>query len=112
MGSMWMMGILLLLAGGQAQLLMNPRLEIAQDSEKNWVKFVNNIQEQVLNDTGENFDLMSLLRKIFVALKSSSFPTAVAHNISQQCLEDSQFYVRNLYANRTLWALQSELNGA
>lgn len=111
MNWIWMMGFFLLLAGGQSQLLMHPELKIAQSSERNWEKLVNHSQEQV-KDTGENIDFISLLRQIVYALKSSSFPTAVAHNISQQCLEDSQFYVRNLYANQTLWALQSKLNRA
>ena len=40
-------------------------------------------------------------------LKSSSFPTAVAKNISQQCTDDSVHYVHSYY-NLSLWALQSK----
>lgn len=106
---MWTIGIFLLLAGGvQSELLIDPRLKILPEGEGgNWEKLKSNIQEQ-LEANGESFDLTSLLERIFVALKSSSFPTAVAQNITQQCLEDSQFYVRSLYTNQTLWALQSK----
>lgn len=66
------------------------------------------INEQLQQETGTVFDLTSLIHNIFASLKSSSFPTAVAHNISQQCLEDSQLYVHNLYRNQSLWSLQSK----
>lgn len=41
--------------------------------------------------------------KIFVA---SYFPTAIATNISQQCIDDSQTYVRG-FLQLESWALQS-----
>ena len=41
--------------------------------------------------------------KIFVA---SYFPTAIAVNISQQCIDDSQTYVRS-FLQLENWALQS-----
>ena len=105
---MCIIGIFLLLVEGQSQLVMNPVLEMASDSEGNWWKLKSNIQEQLNANYEESFDFTSLLENIFIALKSSSFPTAVAHNITQQCLIDSQFYVRSLYTNLTLWALQSK----
>ena len=46
------------------------------------------------------------IHNLIVAIKSSSFPTAVAQNISQQCTNDSLLYVHSLYTS--LWALQSK----
>lgn len=46
---------------------------------------------------------------ILQLLFASNFPTAVATNISSQCIEDSQLYVEAL-SNRTQWALMSIKN--
>ena len=46
------------------------------------------------------------IHNLIVAIKSSSFPTAVAQNISEQCTNDSLLYVHSLYTS--LWALQSK----
>jgi hypothetical protein len=109
MGSMlWKIIFLLLWVGGQSQQFINPALIISPESERSFDKWRNVINQQ-LQETGATFDLTSTLHNIFAALKSSSFPTAVAKNISQQCLQDSQFYVHNLYANQSLWSLQSKL---
>jgi hypothetical protein len=109
MGSMlWKIIFLLLWIGGQSQQFINPALIISPESERSFEKWRNVISQQ-LQKTGATFDLTSTLHNIFAALKSSSFPTAVAKNISQQCLQDSQFYVHNLYANQSLWSLQSKL---
>jgi hypothetical protein len=109
MGSMLCKIIFLLLwVGGQSQQFLNPALIISPESERSFEKWRNVISQQ-LQKTGATFDLTSTLHNIFAALKSSSFPTAVAKNISQQCLQDSQFYVHNLYANQSLWSLQSKL---
>ena len=49
--------------------------------------------------------LVELLQKF----KTSSFPTAASNaNNSQQCIEDSLFYVESLTLNRSSWALQSK----
>jgi hypothetical protein len=40
-GWIWMVVIIVLVAGGPTQRLMNPWLGIAQDSERNWDKLVN-----------------------------------------------------------------------
>lgn len=64
--------------------------------------------ESYWQETGDVYDTASLIHDLVVALKSSSFPTAVASNVSKQCLEDSQNYVHSLYQNRSLWALQSK----
>ena len=52
--------------------------------------------------------IVRFLHDLVVAIKSSSFPTAVAQNISQQCTDDSLLYVHSLYTS--LWALQSTSN--
>lgn len=97
---------LLLWVGGRSQqLLMNPIS--LMDEDQSWETLRKTIDEQ-LEESGSAFDFMALLHNVFAALKSSSFPTAVANNISQQCLEDSQLYVHSLYTNRSLWALQSK----
>ncbi len=109
MGSMlWKIIFLLLWVGGQSQQFINPALIISPESERSFEKWRNVINQQ-LQETGATFDLTSTLHNVFAALKSSSFPTAVAKNISQQCLQDSQIYVHNLYANQSLWSLQSKL---
>jgi hypothetical protein len=109
MGSMlWKIIFLLLWIGGQSQQFINPALIISPESERSFEKWRNVISQQ-LQKTGATFDLTSTLHNIFAALKSSSFPTAAAKNISQQCSQDSQFYVHNLYANQSLWSLQSKL---
>jgi hypothetical protein len=109
MGSMlWMIIFLLLWIGGHSQQFLNPALIISPESERSFEKWRNVINQQ-LQETGATFDLTSTLHTVFAALKSSSFPTAVAKNISQKCSQDSQFYVHNLYANQSLWSLQSKL---
>lgn len=45
---------------------------------------------------------------LLVQLVSTSFPTAVASNISQQCQNDSIQYVHNLYRVNGSWARQSK----
>ncbi len=48
--------------------------------------------------------LVGLLAK----LKTSLFPIATSNgSITQQCIEDSLFYVESLTLNRSTWALQS-----
>jgi|688.fasta_scaffold645582_1 hypothetical protein len=112
MNIFWMIIIsscLLFWPGGQSQQLIHlrPVDSLGADHQEIWKTFGKTIVEK-LEETGVQYDAMSAIQNIFLALKSSSFPTAVAKNISQQCLEDSRFYVRNLYANQSLWALQSK----
>jgi hypothetical protein len=111
MSSFWLVIIpscLLLWAGGRSQQLINlgPLDSLGADHQI-W-KIISKTIAEKLEETEVRYDAMSVIANVFSALKSSSFPTAVAKNISQQCLEDSQFYVRNLYANQSLWALQSK----
>nr|CAH0109554.1 unnamed protein product [Daphnia galeata] len=107
-GMLWKISFLLLWIGS-SQTQQFPNLEfimppaMIEPSLEKWRDIIN---EQLQQETGTVFDLTSLIHNIFASLKSSSFPTAVAHNISQQCLEDSQLYVHNLYRNQSLWSLQ------
>lgn len=64
--------------------------------------------QQSYEDDGDKLNLIQqLLHDLVVRLASSSYPTAVASNISQQCQIDSLHYVHNLY--RRSWAMQSKL---
>jgi hypothetical protein len=91
-GMLWKISFLLLWIGS-SQTQQFPNLEfimppaMIEPSLEKWRDIIN---EQLQQETGTAFDLTSLIHNIFASLKSSSFPTAVAHNISQQCLEDSQ----------------------
>ena len=109
-GCLWMVNFVLLLLGKLSQQFRDQgRSIISPDSERQtFAKWKNIINEQ-LEEEGKFIHLFSHIKQIIVALESSSFPTAVAKHISPQCLEDSQLYVRNLYGNKSLWALQSKL---
>ena len=63
-----------------------------------------------VHDTGEvstRQELVAQLKRNF--RKLISFPTALSNGvgISHQCVEDSLFYVENLFVNQASWALQS-----
>lgn len=103
----WMLLFLVVPLGVESHQLMNQGLVISPDVDEVLEIFGYPILKE-LGNTEKIDDFATSLHDVFVALKSSSFPTAVATNISQKCLEDSQFYVHSLYTNRSLWALQSE----
>ncbi len=109
MSTLYTVSFLLLISGRQSHQFLDQGSIISPDSERqtseNWWNVIN----EQLEENGKRFHLISLIKRIFIALESSSFPTAVAKNINQKCKEDSQLYVRSLYSNRTLWALQSKL---
>ena len=102
--TVWMIALVssFLLWGGSRSQLINPSLDF-----RNFEMFKTTVAEQ-LEDNGAVYDALAQLHNILAALKSSAFPTAVAKNISQKCLEDSQEYVHSLYRNTSLWALQSK----
>ena len=58
-------------------------------------------------NTANKIDESTVLGELFRLLKGTSFPTAVATNISQQCIDDSQKYVAALYHGKK-WALESK----
>lgn len=96
-GSLW--------TGGQSQQFTNLATSMGAGEES--LETLREAITKKLEETGTSYDASSIIHNVLAALKSSSFPTAVANNISQRCLEDSQYYVHSLYANRSLWALQS-----
>ena len=55
----------------------------------------------------EIIDINTILQTLIRLLKGPSFPTAVAKNISQQCIDDSKEYLQHL-TNFTPWARQSK----
>jgi hypothetical protein len=59
---------------------------------------------------GTSSDIREQLVELFGKLKTSLLPMATSDgfNISQQCIEDSLFYVESLTLNRSNWALQSK----
>lgn len=85
------------------QQLARQRME-----QQSWTDFVRETEDSNvftgISDIREQ--LVELLRK----LKTSSFPTAATSNgnNSQQCIEDSLFYVESLTFNRSNWALKSK----
>lgn len=99
-----LLNFLFLLTEIQSQFLLN---SISPVVDQRWEAYAIAVAEQ-LKATEDFYDTRGLFHNILAALKSSHFPTAVAKNISQQCIEDSQFYVHNLYVNRSLWALQMQ----
>lgn len=109
MSTLWTVSFLLLISGRQSHQFLHQGSVISADSEGQTSEKWQNIINEQLEANGKFFHLTSLIKTIFLALESSSFPTAVAKNINQKCREDSQLYVRSLYSNRTLWALQSKL---
>ncbi|XP_032794832.2 nose resistant to fluoxetine protein 6 [Daphnia magna] len=97
-GSLW--------TGGQSQQFANLATSMGAGEES--LETLREAITKKLEETGTSYDASSIIHNVLAALKSSSFPTAVANNISQRCLEDSQYYVHSLYANRSLWALQMQ----
>lgn len=75
-------------------------------SVKLWTRWNEGMLEQL---DKANMDLSSTWSHVFRLMKGTSFPTAVATNISQQCIEDSKTYVRHLLKWKpSPWALQSK----
>ena len=85
------------------------RFQQNPSTAQNWETFKKEMLEQPEEMRGLIDRIRSFIHTVFEALKSSSFPTAVAKNISQLCKQDSLDYVHNLYSLNSLWALQSKL---
>jgi hypothetical protein len=81
------------------QQLARQRME-----QQSWTDFV--MDANLLTGTSHiREQLVELLQKF----KTSLFPTAAPNaNNTQQCIEDSLFYVESLTLNRSNWALQSK----
>lgn len=63
-------------------------------------------------DTEKRKNSQALMADLIEALMSSSYPTAVATDIGEQCKADSIEYVENVFRNRSIWALQSKFLSA
>ena len=94
--------VLLIASSGRCQLGMKPLKDL-----QSWKSITTDFGEK-LPDYRAQSEVFTALHNVLAALKSSSFPTAVAKNISQQCIDDSQTYVHHLFVNTSLWALQSK----
>jgi len=86
----------------------NDWLPVSED-QQSWMETIEQLDTLDLKGP-----LTNLLHRIFKALKSSSFPTAVANLTNEKCVRDSQLYVHALYnlagSSNTSWARQSNLN--
>lgn len=90
------------------QLIGIERLMQQRLSRQSWSSLENFLARE--NNTEEAIDVLEQLNKLLFSFKTSSFPTALPFgaNISQQCLEDSLFYVESLLYNASNWALRSK----
>lgn len=95
---------LFFLPHGLTQHLIKPEFVNLLENNPEW-SMIGNI---VLEESEYRGDIVQRLHNVLVSLKSSSFPTAVASNISQKCIDDSQTYVHSLYTSLSQWALQSK----
>jgi hypothetical protein len=79
-----------------------------QEEFRTWLKLTSAEIDELQAEEGDS--KLSLIQQwlhdLVVNLVSTSYPTAVASNISQQCKNDSIEYVHNLY--RRAWAMQSK----
>ncbi|XP_032794863.2 nose resistant to fluoxetine protein 6 [Daphnia magna] len=69
-----------------------------------WKEKTVELEENELDESDQLNLIQQWLHDLVVRLVSSSYPTAVASNISHQCQVDSIHYVHNLY--RRSWAMQ------
>ena len=86
---------------------------VAQQGEfQSWMKLKIDemeLEDEELQDDDRKLNLIQqLLHNLVEKLISSSYPTAVANNISQQCQNDSIEYVHNLYQRS--WAMRSKFH--
>ncbi len=91
------------------QMLGVERLAFKWMQHQSWSKF-----EDLLVNKTENIgviaDVSGQLLGLIRDLKLSPYLKAVSAgvNVSQQCIEDSIFYIESLFFNRSNWALQSK----
>ena len=84
------------------QQLARQRME-----QQSWSDFVREIEDS--NVIIDSSDIREQLSELLHKLKTTWFPTGTSNagNNSQQCIEDTLFYVESLTLNRSNWALQS-----
>ena len=85
--------------------LRQQQLQLSPDWEDGLKQRLEKINQNRAPD--EIIDIHTVLQTLIRLLKGPSFPTAVAKNISQQCIDDSKDYLKHLYTF-TPWARQSK----
>ena len=91
------------------QILAAERLAFQRVERQSWLKLEGTLVNAT-EDVGVITDVAGQLSSLLRQLKMSYFPTAVSSgvNVSQQCVDDSVFYIESLLLNRSNWALQSK----
>ena len=85
--------------------LRQQQLQLSPDWEDGLQQRLEKVNQNRAPD--EIIDINTILQTLIRLLKGPSFPTAVAKNISQQCIDDSKEYLHHL-TNFTPWAGQSK----
>ena len=85
--------------------LRQQQLQLSPDWEDGLKQRLEKVNQNRAPD--EIIDIHTVLQTLIRLLKGPSFPTAVAKNISQQCIDDSKQYLQHL-TNFTPWARQSK----
>lgn len=72
-------------------------------------KPLSKLEDLPIRDPMSSVEILESLNVILKNLSSSSLPTITfTKNVSQQCIEDSYFYLEHLMLNATDWAVQSK----
>ena len=95
----WLFIFSLILISSQAQFRPETQFSLKRPTLPHW--------DELKGNSVDTVAAIDVIHQLLKALKSSSFPTAVAKNISQQCIDDSVHYVHSYY-NLSLWALESK----
>jgi hypothetical protein len=95
----WLFIFSLILISSQAQFRPDTQFSLKRPTLPIW--------DELKRNSVDTVAAIDVIHQLLKALKSSSFPTAVAQNISQECIDDSVLYVHSYY-NLSLWALQSK----
>lgn len=95
----------MLIPGGS--FVLHRGLMALSEADKSAIGFQNLLSAGQENNKSPA-ESLSVLHDLLQALLSSSFPTAVADGISEQCKADSIQYVHSIFSNHSIWALQSK----
>jgi len=113
MYSLWSLLVALVLVSSSQSQIIDPQdsnvLEQEQLDWSEWLEDIHHHMEESNQQRGDDPEvhLSSFWGEILQLLEASSFPTAVAKDINQKCIDDSKSYVKSL-ATGHLWALQSK----
>lgn len=106
--SVFLYSLTLIMCNGQ-MLLGVQQLARQRMQQQSWSDLIASETEGDYVISGTISDIREQLVELLGKLKTSLLPMATSDgfNISQQCIEDSLFYVESLTLNRSNWALQS-----